>query len=68
MILVHGRDDRIIPAGESRNLAAALPAGRGHLYLVDHLAHADLEPGDWRDVLVLWLAAYRLLELRDGAP
>jgi hypothetical protein len=68
VILVHGRDDRIIPAGESRNLAAALPAGRGHLYLVDHLAHADLEPGGWRDVLMLWLAAYRLLELRDGAP
>jgi hypothetical protein len=68
VILVHGRDDRIIPAGESSNLAAALPAGRGHLYLVDHLAHADLEPGDWRDVLMLWLAAYRLLELRDGAP
>jgi len=67
VILVHGRDDRIIPAGESRNLAAALPAGRSTLYLVDHLAHADLEPGDWRDVLVLWLAAYRLLELRDGA-
>jgi hypothetical protein len=66
IILIHGRDDRIIPVSESIGLAGALPAGRGHLYLVEHLAHADLEPGDWRDVLTLWEAAYRLLRLRDG--
>jgi len=51
---------------ESNGLAAALPAGRGHLYVVEHLAHADLEPGDWGDVLTLWQATYRLLRLRDG--
>jgi hypothetical protein len=66
IILIHGRDDRIIPVSESIGLAGALPAGRGHLYLVEHLAHADLEPGDWRDVLTLWEATYRLLRLRDG--
>jgi hypothetical protein len=66
VIVIHGRDDRIIPASESIGLAAALPAERGHLYLVEHLAHADLEPGDWRDVLTLWQATYRLLRLRDG--
>ena len=51
---------------ESIDLAAALPAERGHLYVVEHLAHADLEPGDWRDVVTLWQATYRLLRLRDG--
>jgi hypothetical protein len=66
VILIHGRDDRIIPVSESIGLAAALPAERGHLYLVEHLAHADLEPGDWGDVLTLWEATYRLLRLRDG--
>jgi len=67
VILIHGRDDRIIPASESLHLADALPAGRGHLYMVDRLAHADLEPGDWRDILAMWQATYRLLRLRDGA-
>ncbi|MGH6929264.1 MAG: hypothetical protein ACREEV_13185, partial [Dongiaceae bacterium] len=67
VVLIHGRDDRIIPVSESLELASALPPGRGHLYVVDRLAHADLEPGDWRDVLTLWQATYRLLRLRDGA-
>lgn len=67
VILIHGRDDRIIPVSESLELGAALPSGKGHLYMVDRLAHADLEPGDWQDVLTLWQATYRLLRLRDGA-
>ncbi len=67
VILIHGRDDRIIPVSESLELGAALPAERSHLYVVDRLAHADLEPGGWRDILTLWQATYRLLRLRDGA-
>jgi pimeloyl-ACP methyl ester carboxylesterase len=67
LILIHGRDDRIIPASESAALAAALPPERVHLYLVDSLAHADLAPGGWRDLLTLSQAAYRLLQIRDGA-
>lgn len=66
VILVHGRDDTIIPASESVALAAALPAGRAELYLADRLAHADLRPQGWRDLLRLAGAAYRLLALRDG--
>jgi pimeloyl-ACP methyl ester carboxylesterase len=66
VLLIHGRDDRIIPASESAALAAALPPGRAHLYLVDSLAHADLAPGGWRDLLTLSQAAYRLLAIRDG--
>lgn len=66
VLLIHGRDDRIIPVTESIKLGAALPAHRAHLFVVEHLAHADLEPGDWRDILSLWRAAYRLLQLRDG--
>jgi hypothetical protein len=67
VVLIHGRDDRIIPVSESLELGSALPAERSHLYVVERLAHADLEPGDWRDILTLWQAAYRLLRLRDGA-
>jgi pimeloyl-ACP methyl ester carboxylesterase len=65
-ILVHGRDDPIIPETESMALAEALPEGRGHLYLVDNLAHVDLAPAGLGDNLVLLSAAMRLLELRDS--
>ncbi len=66
VIVVHGRDDPIIPETESMALAAALPEGRAHLYLADNLAHADLAPAGAGDSLVLWRAALRLLELRDS--
>lgn len=64
LVLVHGRDDPIIPESESVALAAA--AGENaDLYLVDALAHADLEPPGLGDRVVLWQAVYRVLELRD---
>jgi pimeloyl-ACP methyl ester carboxylesterase len=66
LLLIHGRDDTIIPASESMALAAALPPDKSELFLVDNLRHANLRPGGWRDLWVLWRAAYRLLEMRDG--
>ncbi|HUI18882.1 MAG TPA: alpha/beta hydrolase [Alphaproteobacteria bacterium] len=65
VLLIHGRDDAIVPYSESVALAQALGA-RAHLYLLDHLAHAALEPGDLADGWRLWRAAGRLLALRDG--
>src|SRR5690606_18522519 len=67
LLLLHGRDDPIIPYTESAALAAAMP-GRATLYLVDSLAHVDLGPSGLVDTMRLWLAAYRLLEERDRAP
>jgi pimeloyl-ACP methyl ester carboxylesterase len=66
LLLVHGRDDSIIPYSESVALAAAAP--RAELYLVDGLAHVELDLADLDDVLTLWQAIHRLLELRDAAP
>ena len=67
VILVHGRDDPIIPSSQSVALAAALPPGRARLFLVDRLAHADLRPGnDLLDTLTLWRAVELLLQWRDG--
>ena len=66
LLLVHGRDDRIIPYSESVALAAAAP--RADLYLVDGLAHVTLDLADLDDVLTLWRAIHRLLELRDAGP
>jgi hypothetical protein len=67
LILVHGRDDAIIPYTESVDLAAAVP-GIASLYVVDSLAHVDLAPPGAGDMLLLWQAAYQLLKERDAMP
>jgi pimeloyl-ACP methyl ester carboxylesterase len=66
VILIHGRDDAIIPYTESAALAAALPEGQASLCLVDNLAHVDLGPGGLLDGLRLWRATYRILAERDA--
>ena len=65
LILVHGRDDAIIPYSESKALAAAAPEGQAALYVVDSLAHVDLGAAGLIDMLILWRAAYRLLTARE---
>ena len=64
LLLVHGRDDPVIPAAESASLAAAAP--QAHLFLLDDLAHVD---AGWalRDGLTMLRAARELLRLRDSA-
>ena len=65
VILIHGRDDPIIPVTESEALARALPASRTRLYIVDNLGHVALGPGGLGDIFRLWEAAYRILQERD---
>ena len=68
LILVHGRDDPIIPSTESQALAAAAPADKASLYLVDRLTHVDLGPARLLDGFELWQAIYRILAERDALP
>lgn len=65
LILIHGRDDTIIPYTESVALAAAAAPDRASLFLVDGLDHVDLRPAGLADTLTLWRAVYRLLKERD---
>jgi pimeloyl-ACP methyl ester carboxylesterase len=65
LILLHGRNDPMIPPSQSEALAAAVPPGQAELFVVGGLAHVDVEPG-WRDALELWQAAVSLLKARDG--
>ena len=65
LILLHGRDDAIIPYTESLALAAAAPRNRVTLGLVDNLSHVELGPGGLPDTYRLLAATYRLLTLRD---
>jgi pimeloyl-ACP methyl ester carboxylesterase len=65
-VLIHGRDDPVIPATQSEALARALGPERSELYLVGGLRHID--PGDvgLAGSLTLLRATYRVLTLRDG--
>ncbi len=65
LILLHGRDDAIIPYTESQALAAAAPRDRVTLCLIDNLSHVELGPGGLLDSYRLLAATYRLLALRD---
>ena len=67
-ILVHGEDDPIIPATESEALAAALPDGQSHLYVMGSLAHVEVGIASLPDGFRLWQAVYRILAERDAAP
>src|SRR3990170_7025970 len=66
VILMHGRDDPIIPASQSVALAAALPPGQARLFVVGSLAHAELGPGGLLDTYTLWEAIFAVLQWRDG--
>jgi len=67
LIIVHGFDDDIIPYTQSIALAEAVPEDRVDLYLVDGLAHVDLEPG-LLSKFRLWRAVGNLLEERSSVP
>ncbi|MFO1075942.1 MAG: alpha/beta hydrolase, partial [Geminicoccaceae bacterium] len=66
LLLIHGRDDPLVPATESRALAAAVAPGRAQVVVVANLSHVEIRPGGVTDSLRLWSAAYRLLTLREG--
>jgi pimeloyl-ACP methyl ester carboxylesterase len=66
LLLVHARDDAIVPFTESLRLAdAAIPA-RTTLVIVDAMGHIGAAGGgpDWRALGALWSVAYRLMAAR----
>jgi pimeloyl-ACP methyl ester carboxylesterase len=63
LLLIHGRHDAIIPAGESRKLAAAVP--HADLFLIDDLAHADWAAHSLSGTWSLLKAVRALLDERD---
>jgi len=78
LILVHGRNDDLIPWTESVALAAALPPGQARLYLLNAvLGHVDLSLShvmSWGfitrelpDILRLWRAVDTLLAHREDS-
>jgi hypothetical protein len=78
VILVHGRDDAIVPYTESIALTRALRPGQARLYIIRHiLTHVVFRPSgfftrsfwteDLPDLWRLYRAVYSLLAERDRA-
>jgi hypothetical protein len=65
-VLIHDRNDRVVPAEHSRHLAAALPAAQTSVYFIGSLRHADPQPPGLRDAIQMGRAVYEVLSLRDG--
>ena len=66
LLLLHGRSDTIIPYTESIALAQSVPADGADLFLIDGLAHVDLQPTA-EDVEILMEMVDALLDQR-AAP
>jgi hypothetical protein len=65
LVLIHDREDRIIPAEQSKALAAAIAPDNTYLYLVDGLDHAEVKKPGLADALALFEAVSTLLQVRD---
>jgi len=66
LLLVHARDDAVVPFTESLRLADAANRARTTLVIVDVMGHvgATGEGSDWRALGRLWGVAYRLIAAR----
>ena len=67
-ILIHGRDDLLIPHTESMALATALNGDRARLFIVDSLKHVEFQFTGVSDIFKLWQAVRTLLAERDRMP
>jgi pimeloyl-ACP methyl ester carboxylesterase len=69
LLIVHGRDDPLVPFTESLRLADAARALHPRLALVGAIAHVEGAPGRGRpaDLLGLWLIARELIAGPAGA-
>lgn len=65
-ILVHDRQDRVVPAAQSAALGAAAGEDLSSVYLVSGLEHANPGSIGLRDAVLMIRAIYRVLEYRDG--
>ena len=65
VILLHSRDDRIIPYSESVALQQAIGGEKAELYLPTAMSHVEVESANLSGIGQLWQAIDALLALRD---
>lgn len=64
VVLIHGRDDDVIPISHSERLREALGPDQARLYRASGLKHVDVAPGIV-DSFALWQAAIHIFELAE---
>lgn len=64
-VMIHDRDDRVVPAGQSAAMAQALPPGRAEVFLVGSLQHADPRSPSLGDAITMLRAVYAVLAVRN---
>ncbi|QQS12415.1 MAG: hypothetical protein IPK81_23555 [Rhodospirillales bacterium] len=64
LILVHGRDDPVIPFSESEALAAAVPKGAASVHLIERIGHVEFDAVSLANAFAMWSAVDRLLAER----
>lgn len=64
LILVHGRDDRMVPYSESEALAAAVPGARVSLLLIDDIGHVEFNAVSVANAWKMWRAVLAVLDER----
>lgn len=65
VLLIHGKDDTIIPYTESLSLSRELPPRQVELYIIQGLLHVDSNLDRLQDIWHFWRACYALLRERD---
>lgn len=66
LYLVHGRNDPMIPASESRRLVEAASPSQAEIYIADGLSHVEFDnEADFIDIWTLMGAAQAILLERD---
>ncbi len=72
LLLIHGKEDRVIPFTESLALARAVNGpdgdGRAEIFLLDAFEHTELGSTTVGDIIMMTSALYRVLEIRDRGP
>lgn len=66
LLLVHGKDDPIVPWTESLDLANSADPARTHVFVIERLGHTELAWPGPADALSLWRAVGTLLRERDA--
>lgn len=64
LMLIHGRNDRVVPYSESEALAAAAAAARVSLFLIEDIGHVEFNAVNLANGWKMWRAALALLDER----
>jgi fermentation-respiration switch protein FrsA (DUF1100 family) len=64
LILLHGRDDSMVPYSESEALAGAVSAARVSLFLIEGIGHVEFNAVNLANGWKMWRAALTLLDER----